>query len=290
MNILITGSNGQLGRSIKDQSQLSTDRYIFTDIDSLDICDAKAVNDFINTNNIDLIINCAAYTNVEKAEADEANADMINALAVENLARIAKQHDIFLFHISTDYIFDGNHNTPIKESQKPSPQSAYGRTKLHGEQAIHRLQCKALIFRTAWLYSEYGHNFVKTMLNLMDNRPEISVVIDQIGSPTYARDLANTIIEIISSRKYEGREGIYNYSNEGICSWYDFAKHISYLSNKTDCKVSPCSSIQFPSKVNRPAYSVLDKSKIIEFFGINIPYWTDSLETCINKLLSNGYN
>lgn len=288
MNILVTGSNGQLGRSIQEQYKNPDDQYFFTDIDSLDICNIDAIEKYICDKNIDLIINCAAYTNVEKAEVETVLAENVNVKAVENLAKTAKKHDLFLFHISTDYVFGGVSNTPITEGDAPNPQSVYGRTKRQGELAILQEKCNAIIIRTSWLYSEFGHNFVKTMLNIFDSRDVINVVIDQIGSPTYARDLAKAIVDIISGRKYKGREGIYHFSDEGLCSWYDFAVHIAKLSEKHSCKISPCYSSQFPSSVNRPAYSVLDKSKIKEVFGISVPYWADSLNDCINIILKNG--
>lgn len=236
-------------------------------------------------NNIDIIINCAAYTNVDKAEDDIEFAEKLNAGAVRNLAEAIKVVDGTLFHISTDYVFGGDIvNTPLTEENPVNPIGVYGITKLHGEQAISDVDCKALIFRTAWLYSEYGKNFVKTMLNLTATKPELKVVVDQIGSPTYAQNLADTIFDIIENRKYEGNEGIYHYSNEGVCSWYDLTMHIVDFTEHLDCNVQPCRSDEFPSKVTRPSYSVLDKTKIKKTFGVKIPYWVDSLARCLNNL------
>lgn len=285
MNILVTGANGQLGNEIRLASQDAVDNYIFTDVAELDITDAAAVERCADENQIDIIVNCAAYTNVDKAETDEAFAELLNAGAVENLARAMKKRGGVLFHVSTDYVFGGSQgNTPRCEDEPANPTGVYGLTKLHGEQAIERTGCRALIFRTAWLYSEFGKNFVKTMLNLTAERPQLNVVFDQVGTPTYARDLAEAIVSIIDSRSYEGNEGIYHYSNEGVCSWFDFTKAIAKIAEHTDCDIRPCHSDEFPSPVVRPAYSVLDKTKFKQHFGLKIPYWTDSLETCINQL------
>lgn len=288
MNILVTGANGQLGNCIRNASTGSEDKYIFTDVAELDITDAGAVYSMVSDNDVKVIINCAAYTNVDKAETDITLAEKLNCEAVANLANAIKANDGTLIHISTDYVFGGDpYNTPCREDQKGTPTGVYGLTKLHGEQAIEASGCKALIFRTAWLYSEYGRNFVKTMLNLTATKPELKVVFDQTGTPTYAQDLADAIVNIVSSRKFEGNEGIYHYSNEGVCSWYDFTKAIAKMAGNDSCNIQPCHSDEFPSPVKRPAYSVLDKTKIKETFGLKVPYWMDSLEFCISNLKQN---
>ena len=285
MNILVTGADGQLGNCIRNAAGNSKDNYIFTDVAELDITDAEAVDAFVKENDINVIVNCAAYTNVDKAETDAAFAEKLNAEAVGNLADAIKGVDGTLIHISTDYVFGGDpYNTPCREDQKGTPTGVYGLTKLHGEQAIERSGCKALIFRTAWLYSEYGKNFVKTMLNLTATKPELKVVFDQTGTPTYAQDLADAIHSIIENRKIEGNEGIYHYSNEGVCSWYDFTKTIAEIAGNTECDIQPCHSDEFPSPVKRPAYSVLDKTKFKQTFGLQVPYWTDSLKFCIKNI------
>ncbi len=285
MNILVTGANGQLGNEIRIVSAGSADRYIFTDVAELDITDAAAVERTVGENDIGVILNCAAYTNVDKAEEDRERAERLNATAVEYLAAAMKRRNGWLVHISTDYVFGGEpYNTPCKEDQQGTPTGVYGETKLHGEQAIARIGCHHLILRTAWLYSEFGKNFVKTMLELTAARPQLNVVFDQTGTPTYARDLAEAIFDIVENRKYEGNDGIYHYSNEGVCSWYDFTKAIAELAGHTACDIRPCHSDEFPSKVKRPAYSVLDKTKIKTTFGLRIPYWTDSLKTCLKNL------
>ena len=285
MNILVTGANGQLGNCIRNAAKDSKDNYIFTDVAELDITDAEAVADIVKINDIKLIVNCAAYTNVDKAESDVELAEKLNAKAVENLANATKATDGTLIHISTDYVFGGDpYNTPCSEDQTGTPTGVYGMTKLHGEQAIEASGCKALIFRTAWLYSEYGRNFVKTMLNLTSTKPELKVVFDQAGTPTYAQDLADAIFHIIENRRFEGNEGIYHYSNEGVCSLFDFTKSIAEIAGNTDCDIQPCHSDEFPSPVVRPSYSVLDKTKFKNTFGLKVPYWTDSLKICINNL------
>lgn len=290
MNILVTGANGQLGSALRLVAAQSADRYIFTDVSELDITDAAAIERMVTTNSIGIIINCAAYTNVDKAEDDREQAERINATAVAYLAAVMKRHDGWLIHVSTDYVFGGGlYNTPCKEDRQGKPTGVYGETKLHGEQAIARIGCHHIIFRTAWLYSEFGKNFVKTMLNLTATQPELKVVFDQTGTPTYARDLAETIFEMVESRKYTGNEGIYHYSNEGVCSWYDFTKTIAELAGHTSCDILPCHSDEFSSKVKRPAYSVLDKTKIKTTFGIRIPYWTDSLKKCLQNLKEHEY-
>lgn len=288
MNILVTGANGQLGNCIHNAAKKSVDNYIFTDVAELDITDADAVRKIVMGNDIKVVVNCAAYTNVDKAETDAEFAEILNAKAVENLAKAIKANDGTLIHISTDYVFGGSlGNTPRNESEPVKPTGVYGLTKLHGEQAIDNVRCKALIFRTAWLYSEYGKNFVKTMLNLTATKPDLKVVFDQVGTPTYAQDLADAIVDIIESRKFEGNEGLYHFSNEGVCSWFDFTKMIAEYFGTNDCNIQPCHSYEFPSPVVRPSYSVLDKTKYNQTFKKNVPYWTDSLKICIKHLANN---
>ncbi len=285
MRILVTGGNGQLGTCLKIATADSPNEYIFTDADDIDITDPEAVTLGVGANNIDVIVNCAAYTNVDKAEEQSEIAEKINAEAVGYLAKAAKDNNCTLIHISTDYVFGGNQgNTPRGEFEPTNPTGVYGVTKLHGEEKITESGCKAIIIRTAWLYSEFGKNFVKTMLNLTATKPELKVVIDQTGTPTYARDLAGAIADIIDNKKYIGNEGVYHFSDEGVCSWYDFTKEIAELSGHTQCNIEPCKSSEFPSSVVRPAYSVLDKTKFKNTFGIKIPYWKDSLKTCIKNL------
>ena len=285
MNILVTGANGQLGNCLRNAAAKSADNYIFTDVAELDITDRDAVAHKVRDENIDVIVNCAAYTNVDKAEDEPEFAELLNAGAVRNLAEAAKSTGATLIHVSTDYVFGGAAgNTPRTETESVNPTGVYGLTKLHGEQAVEEAGCKAIIIRTAWLYSEYGRNFVKTMLSLTASKPELNVIFDQIGTPTYAQDLADTIFHIIEHRKLDGNEGVYHYSNEGVCSWYDFTRHIADISGQKECKILPCHSDEFPSKVVRPPFSVLDKTKLKETFGIEIPYWTDSLAICIHNL------
>lgn len=295
MNILVTGCNGQLGNCIRNAASAAArfdrdnrdDVYLFTDVADLDITDAKAVARMVKENDIRLIVNCAAYTNVDKAEEDAETAELLNAKAVRILADAVKENNGTLFHISTDYVFGGSTgNTPRSEMEPVNPTGVYGVTKLHGEQEIVESGVKALIFRTAWLYSEYGKNFVKTMLNLTATRPELKVVFDQVGTPTYAQDLADAIVSIIDNRQFEGNEGIYHFSNEGVCSWFDFTMMIAQIKGNRDCKVLPCHSDEFPSPVTRPAFSVLDKTKFKKTFNREIPYWTDSLHICIENLES----
>jgi len=235
------------------------------------------------------IINCAAYTDVNKAESNEDVADLVNHIAVSNLAEVMTKTNGLLVHVSTDYVFGGNfNNTPCGEDEQTNPTGAYGRTKLLGEQAVAASGCRALIFRTAWLYSEYGKNFCKTMLELTSSNPTLNVVFDQVGTPTYAGDLANAIVTIVERGLYKGKEGLYHYSNEGVCSWFDFAKVIASLSGHTGCEITPCHSDEFPTPVVRPSYSVLDKTKFKQTFGLKVPYWTDSLAICINNLKQNS--
>lgn len=284
ITILITGANGQLGNEMRNVSRLSDDRYIFTDIAELDITNIEAIRKMVTLEDVDVIVNCAAYTNVDKAEDDTELADLINNKAVANLATIAKEADAQLIHISTDYVFGGNrHNTPITENAVTNPLGVYGETKLRGEEAILTIGCKYLTFRTAWLYSAYGNNFVKTMRRLTNERDTLNVVFDQVGSPTYAADLASIIYNVIENRLFSEHQGIYHFSNEGAISWYDFAQAICELSGN-HCNILPCHSNEFPSKVTRPSYSVLDKTKVKNDFNITIPYWKDSLIKCIHQL------
>lgn len=284
MNILVTGANGQLGNEMRRLGAVSPNNYIFTDVAELDITDATAVSEAVKGNGIEIIVNCAAYTNVDKAESDEATAVLINATAVANLAAAMKEVGGTLFHVSTDYVFGIDGNTPRREDMPTAPLGVYGRTKLMGEEAIKKSGCKALVFRTAWLYSEYGNNFLKTMMRLTAEREQLNVVFDQVGTPTYAGDLALAIFSIIEAGVYPGNEGIYHFSNEGVCSWYDFAVEIAAAAGNTDCRIEPCHSSEFPSPVTRPPYSVLDKTKIKKTFDIDIPHWRESMEYCIKRI------
>lgn len=293
MNILVTGANGQLGNEIRLVSKSLQDRYIFTDVIEaegqettiLDITNLDAIRKMVSDNDVNVIVNCAAYTNVDKAETDQELCELLNAKAPENLAVAMKEVNGLLIHISTDYVFGGDpYNTPCKEDQKGTPTGVYGFTKLHGERNILNTGVSYLIFRTAWLYSEFGKNFVKTMLNLTATKPQLKVVFDQVGTPTYAYDLAAAIFDIIEKRKYEGNLGIYHFSNEGVCSWYDFTKMIAEYAGNTTCDIQPCHSDEFPSPVKRPSYSVLDKTKIKNTFGVKVPYWTDSLKLCVSNI------
>ena len=292
MVILVTGANGQLGMEMRIVAKGSADRYIFTDVNQvegfdteyLDITDLEAVRRFVADNKVEAIVNCAAYTNVDAAETNRALAEKLNAEAPENLAKAMKEVDGLLVHISTDYVFGGDpYNTPCREDQKGTPTGVYGLTKLHGEEAIQKTDCNYIIIRTAWLYSEFGKNFCKTMLSLTATKAELKVVFDQVGTPTYALDLAKAI-KIIVEKFDESKIGIYNYSNEGVCSWFDFAKMIARISKQNSCDINPCHSDEFPSPVVRPSYSVLDKTKIKEVFDLKIPYWVDSLKLCITSI------
>ena len=291
MNILVTGANGQLGNEMRIIIKQNEDKYIFTDVNQvgglettyLDITDLDAVRKIVVENDVKAIVNCAARTNVDGAEDPEKYAlvEKLNATAPENLAKAMKEVDGWLVQISTDYVFGKEpYNTPCKENQKGNPTGVYGATKLLGEQKIIATGCKYIIIRTAWLYSEFGKNFCKTMLNLTATKPQLKVVFDQCGTPTYAWDLATAIIAALKNPV----EGVYHYSNEGVCSWYDFTKMIAEYSGHTNCDIQPCHSNEFPSPVTRPSYSVLDKTKIKETFGIKVPYWTESLKKCINNL------
>ena len=291
MNILVTGANGQLGNEMRIISVQSEDNYIFTDVNQveglettyLDITDLDAVRKMVAENEVNAIVNCAAWTNVDGAEDPEKYAlvEKLNATAPENLAKAMKEVDGWLVQISTDYVFGKEpYNTPCKEDQKGTPTGVYGATKLLGEQKIIATGCKYIIIRTAWLYSEFGKNFCKTMLNLTATKPQLKVVFDQCGTPTYAWDLATAIIAALEKPV----EGVYHYSNEGVCSWYDFTKMTAEYSGQTSCDIQPCHSDEFPSPVTRPSYSVLDKTKIKNTFGIRVPYWTESLKKCINHI------
>ena len=311
MNILVTGANGQLGNEMRIVAKGSMDKYIFTDVVEvegqetiiLDITNIDAVRNIVKEKDVKVIVNCAAWTNVDAAEDPEKNdlVELLNAKAPKNLAIAMKEVDGLLIHISTDYVFGGDpYNTPCKEDQKGTPTGVYGLTKLHGERNIQGVGCEHVIIRTAWLYSEFGKNFVKTMLNLTATKPQLKVVFDQVGTPTYAYDLAQAITTILDDYKKEivncqlstvnySKSGVYHYSNEGVCSWYDFTKIIAELAGNATCDIHPCHSDEFPSPVKRPAYSVLDKTKVKDIFGIKIPYWTDSLKKCIyniNKTIS----
>ena len=299
MNILITGANGQLGNEMRITSWASTDNYTFTDVievegvktELLDITDAEAVNRMVKEKDIKCIVNCAAYTNVDKAENDEALCRRLNADAPEILAEAMKDAGGLRIQISTDYVFGGDpYNTPCREEQKGTPTGVYGRSKLEGEENIKATGCDHVIIRTAWLYSEFGRNFVKAMLNLTATRPALNVVFDQVGTPTYAYDLALAIQTILADYEAEApadgysKTGIYHFSNEGVCSWYDFTKKIAELAGNTVCDIQPCHSNEFPSPVTRPAYSVLDKTRIKHMFDVKVPYWTDSLKVCMGNM------
>ena len=308
MNILVTGANGQLGNEMRIVTKGSQDRYIFTDVVEaegqettiLDITDLDAIRKMVADNDVRVIVNCAAWTNVDGAEASEKYdiVELLNAKAPENLAIAMKEVGGLLVHISTDYVFGGDpYNTPCKEEQTGTPTGVYGLTKLHGEQKIQATGCSYVILRTAWLYSEFGKNFVKTMLHLTATKPQLKVVFDQVGTPTYAYDLAQAISVLLEDYKKEyfncqlstvnySKSGVYHYSNEGVCSWYDFTKMIAEIAGNTSCDIQPCHSDEFPSPVKRPAYSVLDKTKVKETFGIKVPYWTDSLRKCMANLMA----
>jgi dTDP-4-dehydrorhamnose reductase len=294
MKILVTGANGQLGSEMRIVSRSSEHEYVFTDVVDLpgvetiklDITDLDAVRAAVKEYGVKAVVNCAAYTNVDKAETDQQLCALLNAKAPENLAVAMKEVDGLLVHISTDYVFGGDpYNTPCTEDRTGTPTGVYGQTKLDGENAIKTVGCHHLIIRTAWLYSEFGRNFVKTMLALTSSRPQLNVVFDQVGTPTYALDLAEAICKILDEGTYAGNDGVYHYSNEGVCSWYDFTKMIAQYAGNTECDIRPCHSDEFPSPVKRPAYSVLDKTRIKSVFSIEVPYWTDSLQKCLKNLL-----
>jgi dTDP-4-dehydrorhamnose reductase len=284
VRILVTGSNGQLGNEIRELAwNYPGFDFLYTDVEELDITNRLKVKAFFEANQPQIVINCAAYTAVDKAESDEANAFLINAAAVENLARSAAEIDALIIHISTDYVFDGKSFLPIKENEPTNPSSAYGRTKLAGEEAVRLYASKGLIIRTSWLYSAFGNNFVKTMMKYGKERDELSVVFDQVGTPTYARDLAKVMLDIIPlSLEHTGTE-LFHYSNEGVASWYDFAQTIIAFSGLT-CEIKPILTQDYPLPAPRPFFSVMDKSKIKETFKIKIPYWSDSVKACIQRL------
>lgn len=282
MNVLVTGANGQLGNEMRLMAQNSSYHYIFTDVEELDITDFNAILQTVKEKEIQIIVNCAAYTNVDKAENDFDIANALNNIAVGRLANVAKAQNATLIHISTDYVFNGNNHIPYTEDDITDPIGVYGKTKLAGEETIKKVGCNYIILRTAWFYSKWGNNFVKTMQKLTLEKDSLSVIFDQIGSPTYAKDLAHAI-SLIIERNMLNQQGIYHYSNEGVCSWFDFAKEICELSGH-NCNITPIHSQEYPSKVTRPHYSVLDKTKFKETFGIPVPYWKDSLKKCINEL------
>ena len=299
MNILVTGANGQLGNEMRIIAKNSQDCYVFTDVNEvegletiyLDITNLEAVKAIVAEQRIDVIVNCAAYTNVDAAESNETLAEKLNAEAPENLAKAMKEVNGLVVQISTDYVFGKEpYNVPCKEDQQGTPTGVYGMTKLHGEQKIIASGCKHVIIRTAWLYSEFGKNFCKTMMNLTAAKPQLKVVFDQVGTPTYALDLAKAIEVVLKdysavrANNMYAKTGIYHYSNEGVCSWFDFTKMIAEYNGTTSCDVQPCHSNEFPSPVIRPSYSVLDKTKIKETFDVQIPYWTESLKQCISNL------
>ncbi len=282
MNVLVTGANGQLGNEMRLMAQNSSHHYIFTDVEELDITDINDILQTVKEKEIQIIVNCAAYTNVDKAENDFDIANALNNIAVGRLANVAKAQNATLIHISTDYVFNGNNHIPYTEDDITDPIGVYGKTKLAGEETIKKVGCNYIILRTAWLYSKWGNNFVKTMQKLTLEKDSLSVIFDQIGSPTYAKDLAHAI-SLIIERNMLNQQGIYHYSNEGVCSWFDFAKEICELSGH-NCNITPIHSQDYPSKVTRPHYSVLDKTKFKETFGSPVPYWKDSLKKCINEL------
>ena len=297
MNVLVTGGCGQLGMSLRRvmADAIFTDVVDAPDTVLLDITDLAAVRSMVASEGVDVIVNCAGYTNVDAAESHADAAELLNAKAVENLAVAMKEVGGLLVHMSTDYVFGSKYNTPIPEDAVTAPESVYGQSKWHGEEAIRRVGCRSVIIRTAWLYSEFGKNFVKTMLKLTAEKPQLKVVFDQVGTPTYAGDLAEAIARLLEIAGQAGNDDIrharpdrasqiYHFSNEGVCSWYDFAKTIAEYAGHTACDIQPCHSDEFPSPVRRPAYSVLDKTKIKETFGLRIPYWTDSLKKCLKNL------
>ncbi len=282
-NILVTGSNGQLGSEIKELSSNYNYNFFFTTRDDIDITSKDSIKEFCQTNSINVIINCAAYTAVDKAESDEINADLVNRKAVKKLSIIAKELNIKLIHISTDYVFDGKNFKPYVEEFQTNPQSVYGKTKLDGENEIRDINpLNSIIIRTSWVYSYYGNNFVKTMLRLGKEKEELGVIFDQVGTPTYAKDLAKTILDIVPQIENSKVE-IYNYSNEGVLSWYDFAKEIMKMA-KLNCKINPIETYQYPTPAKRPHFSLLNKSKIKSKFNLEIPYWKDGLDDCLKRL------
>ena len=289
MNILVLGASGQLGQELRVATEGSAQHYTFASRSELDVTDQLAIQHFVQDHHIDTIINCSAYTAVDRAEDEPEEADRINHQAVAALAALAKAQGLYLIHISTDYVFAGDSHRPITEEETPRPQSVYGRTKLLGEDAIRRAGCRALILRTSWLYSTYGANFLKTMCRLMQERQELSIVFDQIGTPTYTRDLARFIVSYLEQDKDSRQEGTYHFSDEGVASWYDFAEAIRHRMGY-NCQLHPIRSEQYPTKATRPSYSVLDKAKLKRDFGITLPHWQTSLEDCLNQLTSTETN
>ena len=283
-NLLVTGADGQLGSELKKIAFSPLDEVFFTDVAELDITDKKAVEDYVSRNDIDTIVNCAAYTAVDRAEEESDRAELINVRAVENLADVAMREGCLLVHVSTDYVFDGMASEPYTEKSVVNPQTVYGCTKLAGERAIKRSGCLAIIIRTAWLYSEFGNNFVKTMLRLAEEKGELNVVSDQVGTPTYAADLAAAIVHVLADDCVAEKTGIYHFSNEGICSWYEFAQEIMRLSGEK-CKVNAIATVDYPTKAHRPAYSVLDKTKIKEKFGVSVPEWKEALGRMMERMV-----
>lgn len=284
-NILVTGSNGQLGNEFRlvVEEKDKINKYYFTDVADLDITNKNDISNFLVTNNIDIVVNCAAYTNVDKAEDDKEKADLINHIGPKNLAEVCRERNGFLIHISTDYVFDGTKNTPYKETDETQPLGVYGETKLKGENAIINSGCEYVIIRTSWLYSAFGKNFLKTMQKLTAEKESLKVVFDQVGTPTYAGDLANVIHKLIMNNDKDIKNQIYHFSNEGVCSWYDFTVAINEAFGH-NCKVFPCHSNEFPSKVTRPSFSVLDKRKVKDNLGIETLHWRESMLACIKIL------
>ena len=289
-NVLVTGANGQLGNALRELQKRANNafHFIYTDVAELDIASLPQVKEFIEHNTIEYIVNCAAYTAVDKAESEPKQAYLINYTGVENLAKAAKEFGCRLVHISTDYVFDGKSTTPYTEEAKPNPLSVYGKSKLKGEEAIQEIQPDFVIIRTSWLYSEFGTNFVKTMLKLMNEKEEINVISDQQGSPTYAADLAEMIMVILEdAEESEWKKGIYHFSNQGETTWYGFARKIKELARIDTCKINPIKTEEYPVQAERPRYSVLDKSKIESTFHVAIPHWEEALERCMKKLITN---
>lgn len=282
-NVLITGANGQLGSELKEICQTNHRRFYFTDAAELDITQIEQIRTYCLDKKIDTIVNCAAYTQVDKAEDDAQMANLVNNIATLHLATVCRELEALLIHVSTDYVFDGEGNTPYMETDPTNPLGVYGKTKLEGEKAIEQINCRHIIIRTSWLYSSYGHNFVKTIKKLSAEREELKVVFDQVGTPTYAGDLANVILQLLERNDEQIKQGIYHYSNEGVCSWYDFAVEINRIA-KHQCNIQPCHSDEFPTKVRRPNYSVLDKTNIKKTYQITIPHWIDALNKCMLKL------
>lgn len=287
-NILITGSNGQLGNEIRTLSQqFSNYKFIFTDVDNLDICEKNQIHNFCKKNKIQFILNCAAYTAVDKAEDEEALCTKVNTLAAKNLGEVAFENKIGIIHISTDYVFDGTSHQPYTEDMPSNPTSVYGKTKLEGEIQLMTACPNAIIIRTSWLHSSHGNNFVKTMLKLGETKDSLNVIFDQIGTPTYAVDLGAAMLNIMTQVIEDinhSKAGIYHFSNEGVCSWYDFTIKIHQLAGITNCKVSPIETKDYPTKAARPYYSLLNKTKIKTAFNIDIPHWENGLKRCLHQL------